>query len=193
MRIRYLTFGLIQLMLIGLVGPATAETRHLKCTTSLTGVDGIETHLDTNGDNVSASTSRGILLCNGFSGLTQGVLEVLPRPLTACPNVPIMSEAYLSPTQGQGRGVITDLKTGDQLFEQNTSVVLCIDTSDLSHITFNFTSEGRYVGGTGKYRDAQGTFTGTGSGSFLVYGFKDGLFGGFVQFTGETDATLILP
>ena len=115
---RYLTFGLIQLMLMGLVGHATAETRHLKCTTSITGVDGIETHLDTNGDNVSASTSRGILLCNGFSGLTQDVLEVLPRPLTACPNVPNMSEAYVSPTQGQGRGVITDLKTGDQLFGQ---------------------------------------------------------------------------
>ena len=52
MRIRYLTCGLIQLMLMGLVGPVTAETRHLKCTLSVTGVDGVENHLDTNGDNV---------------------------------------------------------------------------------------------------------------------------------------------
>ncbi len=43
MRIRYLTCGLIQLLLMGFVAHATAETRHLKCTTSLTGVDGIET------------------------------------------------------------------------------------------------------------------------------------------------------
>jgi len=89
--------------------------------------------------------------------------------------------------------VITDLKTGDQLFEQNTSVVICVDTSDTAHFPFSVTFEGRYVGGTGKYRDAQGTFTGTGSGSFLVYGFKDGVFGGFVQSTGEIDATLVLP
>ena len=108
MRIRYLTFGLIQLMLMGLVCHATAETRHLKCTISITAVDGVETHLDTNGDNVSANTSRGILICNGFSGLYSEVLEVLPRPLTTCPNVPNMSEAYVSPTQGQGRSVITD-------------------------------------------------------------------------------------
>ena len=57
-------------------------------------------------------------------------------------------------------------------------MVICVDVSDDSHITFSFTFEGIYVGGTGQYRDAQGTFTGHGTGSFLVYGFKDGIFGG---------------
>ena len=193
MRIHYFTLGLALFMLMGLTGHATAETHHLKCTHSLTGVDGVESHLDTNGDNVPANAAQGILICNGFRGLTHEELEVLPRPLTTCPKVPNMSEAYLSPTQGQHRIVITDMKTGDQLFGQNTSMVFCVDTSDAAHLTFSVTVEGRYVGGTGEYREAQGTFTGHYSGSFLIYGFKDGVFGGFDQATGETEATMILP
>ena len=72
-------------------------------------------------------------------------------------------------------------------------MVICFDASDAAHFTYSATFEGIYVGGTGKYRNAQGSFTGHASGSVLVYGFKDGLFGGFVQATGELDATLILP
>jgi hypothetical protein len=166
MRIRYLTFGLIQLMLMGLVGHATAETRHLKCTLSLTAVDGVESHLDTNGDNVPANASQGILICNGFRGLYQEVLEVIPRPLTTCPNVPNMFESHVSPTQGQERSVITDLKTGDQLFGQTTSMVFCVDASDASHLTFSATYEGIYVGARANTATRRALSQGTVLGAF---------------------------
>jgi hypothetical protein len=193
MCIRHLILSLPLIMLMGLVGHATAETRHLRCTSSFTAVEGVETRLDTNGDNMSANATQGILICNGFRGLIHEVVELIPRPLTVCPKGPNMIESHISSTQGLHRSVTIHQKTGDQLFGQATSMVVCLDASNASHLTFNGTSEGIYVGGTGDYSDAQGTFTSHFSGSFLVYGFKDGVFGGFVQVTGDTEATLILP
>jgi hypothetical protein len=178
-------------MLLGIVSHATAKTRHFKCTIAGTFTDGVETHIDTNGDGRSATLDQGSFKCNGSSGIFQEEVEWLPQPIvTHCPNISSMREFSVSPTQGQHRSVATDLKTGDQTFSQMTSGTLCLDTAT-GRITV--TNEGVYIGGTGKLTSATGTFTSQSSGSYLMFGFKNGVFGGFGQFTGTVDATLVLP
>jgi hypothetical protein len=54
------------------------------------------------------------------------------------------------------------------------------------------TNKGIYIGGTGKATGTMGTFTSQTSGNYLMSGFKNGVFGGFGQFSGTVDATLIL-
>jgi hypothetical protein len=71
-----------------------------------------------------------------------------------------------------------------------TSGTLCLDRATLRTTV---TSEGVFIGGTGKSTGATGTFTSRSSGSYLRGGFKNGVFGGFGQFSGTVDATLILP
>ena len=50
MQTRYFTLGIAFLMLTGAVGAAEARTRHVHCKGAGTFVDGVETHIDTNGD-----------------------------------------------------------------------------------------------------------------------------------------------
>jgi len=101
-----------------------------------------------------------------------------------------MIEFHISPTQGQHRSVATDMKTTDQLFGQMTSGTLCFDAFSGKGAV---TSEGKYLGGTGKNTGATGSFTAQSSLSYLAFGFKDGVFGGFGQFTGTLTGTLIRP
>jgi hypothetical protein len=103
-----------------------------------------------------------------------------------------MIELHIDPTQGQLRSVQTNLKTGDQTFTQITSGTLCFNTSAWPWKTTAM-SEGIYIGGTGKLTGATGTSTSQTTGSYLAAGSKNGVFGGFGQFTGTVDATLILP
>jgi hypothetical protein len=179
-------------MLTGLVSHATALTRNFKCTIAGTFTDdGVETHIDTNGDGASATLDQGIFTCNGSNGVFQEEVEWIPQQtITNCPDVPGMVELHIDQTQGQHRSVSTDAKTGAQTFSQITSGTLCLNIfTGQSTIT----SEGVYIGGTGKLTGATGTFTSQTSGSYLMLGFKNGVFGGFGQFTGTVDATLILP
>jgi hypothetical protein len=190
MRTRYLILGLTLCMLTGLVSHAAAETRHFKCTIAGTFTD-VETYIDTNGDNRSATLDQGVFTCNGSNGIFQEEVEWIPQSaVTTCPAEPGMREFHVSPTQGQHRSVSTDAKTGDQSFSQITSGTLCFNTFTGQT---SVTSEGVYIGGTGKAAGATGTFTSQTSGSYLMFGFKGGVFGGFGQFTGTVDSTLILP
>jgi len=179
-------------MLTGFVSHAIAETRKLKCTVASTFTDGVETHIDTNGDNASATLDQGAFKCNGSSGIFQEEAEwIRQSTVTSCPNVPSMLEFHIiDQTQGQQRSVATDSKTGDQTFSQVTSGTLCFDTAT-GQITI--TTTGIYLGGTGKAAGTTGTFTSKASGSYLIYGFKDGVFGGFGQFTGTVDSTVNFP
>jgi hypothetical protein len=179
-------------MLTGFVNHATAETRKLKCTIAGTFTDGVETNIDTNGDNVSATLDQGAFKCNGSSGIFQEEAEwIRQSTVTSCPNVPSMLEFHIvDRTQGQQRSVTTDSKTGDQTFSQVNSGTLCFDTATLQ---FTTTTEGIYRGGTGKAAGATGTFTSQTSGSYLMFGFKNGVFGGFGQFTGTVDSTVNFP
>jgi hypothetical protein len=190
MRTHHLTLGLTLLMFTGIVSYAEAKTRHLKCTQSNTFADGVETRIDTNGDNASATLSQGIGNCNGSNALVQEEAEWIQTAVTHCPHEPNMFEFYISETQGQQRAVGTDLKTGDQTFARITSGTLCVNaaTGILSG-----TAEGIYIGGTGKNTDATGTFESHFSGRYLAFGCKDGICGGFGQSTATIEATLILP
>jgi len=192
MRTRYLTLGISLFMLTSLVSHAAAETRRLKCTIAGTFTDGVETNIDTNGDNRSATLDQGAFKCNGTSGIYQAEAEWIPQPtVTTCPNVPSMREFHIvDQTQGQGRSVSTDSKTGDQTFSQITSGTFCLDTATGDYTT---TTTGIYRGGTGKSTGATGTYTLQAAGSYLMFGFKDGIFGGFGQFTGTVDSTVTFP
>ena len=188
MRTQYLILGLALFVFTGLVSHAAAETRHLKCTIAGTFTDGVETHIDTNGDFASAILDQGVSNCNGSNAIFQEEAEWIETAISDCPSD--MVEFHISPTQGQHRGVSTDLKTGDQTFAQITFGTFCFDTATGQ---FTIKTEGIYIGGTGKTTGATGTFTSQTSGSYLMFGFKDGVFGGFGQFSGTVNAILILP
>jgi hypothetical protein len=101
-----------------------------------------------------------------------------------------MLEFHIDQTQGQHRSVSTDSKTGDQTFSQITSGTFCFDTATGQTTG---TTTGVYLGGTGKATGATGTFTSQTSGSYLMFGFKNGVFGGFGQFSGTLETTINFP
>ena len=182
----------LMFMLAGAVGAAEARTRHVHCKGAGTFVDGVETHIDTNGDGQSAGVDQGLQNCNIGRLFFQEELEWIPRPVTsACP-VGTTEEMFIDPTHGQQRGVSTNEKTGDQRFSKLTSATLCVNFATLP-ITFTSSGQGETIGGTGKYTGATGTGEFHSAGSYLIFGFKDGVFGGFGQFTFTNDDTLILP
>lgn len=187
------------LMLTGAIGAAEASTQHLHCKGAGTFVAGVETHLDTNGDGASADLDQGLYNCRSDSGFPfsgnrfffQEEVEWILRPVTTCP-VGTSEELYIDPTHGQQRVVSTDEKTGDQLFGQITSATLCVDFATLP-ITLTVSGQNETIGGTGKYAGATGTGNFHTVGSYLMFGFKDGVFGGFGHFNFTSDGTLILP
>jgi hypothetical protein len=192
MQTRHFTLGIALLMLTGAVGAAEARTRHVQCKGAGTFVDGVETHIDTNGDGQSASVDQGLQNCNIGRLFFQEELEWIPRPVTsACP-AGTTEELFIDPTHGQQRGVSTNEKTGDQLFGKVTSATLCLNGSAFP-FPFTVSGQGEAIGGTGKYTGATGTDEFHSAGSFLIFGVKDGIFGGFGQFNFTSDGTLILP
>ncbi|MBI3757221.1 MAG: hypothetical protein HY267_04515 [Deltaproteobacteria bacterium] len=185
------------LMLTGAVGAAEAKTQQVHCKGGGTFTDGVETNIDTNSDGVSAGIDQGAEVCNIGSFVFQEEIEWIPRPITsACP-AGTTEELYVDSTHGQHRSVVTDEKTGDQLFVQLTSGTICLNFSSYPSLPFPFTDSvhGEFIGGTGKYTGATGTFDSHAVGSYLQFGFKGGTgaFGGFGQFTFTTDGTLTLP
>ena len=187
------------LMLTGIVSAAEARTQHNHCKGAGTFVNGEETHIDTNGDGQSAGVDQGLVNCRSDSGVPfnntrfffQEEAEWILRPVTTCP-VGTSEELYIDPTHGQHRAVVTDEKTGDQLFGQITSATFCVNFATLP-ITFTSSAQGENIGGTGKYTGATGSFESHTTGSYLIFGFKDGVFGGFGHFNFTSDGTLILP
>jgi hypothetical protein len=180
-------------MLTGTVGAAAARTRHVHCKGAGTFADGVETNIDTNGDGASATLDQGLDNCNIGRFFFQEEGESIPRSVTsACP-AGTDEEVYIDQTHGQQRAVLTDEKTGDQLFAKIASETLCFNAS-----TFTFTNSGHFefIGGTGKYTGATGTSSFQTTGSYLQFGFKGGPggpFGGFGQFTFTSDGMLTLP
>jgi hypothetical protein len=178
-------------MLAGIVGTAEAETSKLRCTVSGTFADGVETNIDTDGDGTSATLAQGITNCNdGRSSFLEEEEWVPSATVTTCPQG--SNEYHIDDTHGQQRSVSTDGRTGDQIFSRYTSATLCIN---FSTVPFQFTSSGRaeYIGGTGQFKDATGSYNSQSAGTYLMYGFKNGVFGGFGQFGGTIDGSLIVP
>jgi hypothetical protein len=52
------------LLLAGASNGDETKTKHLSCTFGATFTDGLETHIDTNGDGISASLHQGLVDCN---------------------------------------------------------------------------------------------------------------------------------
>jgi hypothetical protein len=189
MNIRHLTLGIgMVLLLAGAGNSAEVKTKDVRCTVAATFVSGVETHLDTNGDGRSASAHQGITNCNIGRFFFHEVAEFqapLPAPVT-CP-----ADALEFPIQ-QLHAVRTEEKSGDQLFFEvaTNDGTFCLKPADF---TFSATWQGTITGGTGQFTGASGSFEFQATGKYLVTGAKEGVFGGFGQFSGTTTETLVTP
>ncbi len=166
-----------------------AKTKNVSCTFAATFVSpGVETHIDTNGDGRSAGVHQGLVNCNIGRFLFQEEFEFqpLPSPPVTCPPGTARSSILV-----QAHGVLTEEKTGDQLFFEDAAgeVTFCLNPD----LTFSFTEQGTFAGGTGQFTGASGSFDGQGTGQYLVFGSKGGDPGGFGQFTETVTGTLSLP
>jgi hypothetical protein len=147
----------------------------------------VENHLDTNGDGRSASVHQGFVNCNIGRFLSHEEFEFLD-PLTA----PVTCRT--GTTQfglAQARVILTSEKTADQLFIEDATggVTFCLNPD----LTFSFTEHGTFAGGTGQFTEATGSLDGQATGKYLVTGSKDGVFGGFGQFTETATGILNIP
>jgi hypothetical protein len=188
---RYFIIGIALMLLAGAVSSATATnttTQDTHCTFSGTFVEGVETHLDTNNDGLSAGSDQGLMNCNNGRFFFQEVLEYqAPVPATdRCPEGSTL-ELHLQ----QHHSVATE-ESADQLFGEikTNDGTLCVNESNG---TFSFTGHGIITGGTGHLKGASGTFEARSTGKYLVFGSKKGILGGFGQFNGTTTGKLTLP
>jgi hypothetical protein len=173
------------LMLTGTVANAD-NTQHLRCTVSGSSVVGVETNLDTNGDDISATATQSLMHCGRFRFLVQSVNES-PAPMPATENCP--AGTILEYPLLQSHSVRIEEKTGDQLFTRYTSGTFCVQPD----LTFTFTGMGVFAGGTGQFNGATGTLETQLAGSDVVTGSKGGAFSALSQFTGTSTETLTLP
>jgi hypothetical protein len=179
------TIGIaLVLLLAGASNADDSKTKHLSCTLAATFVSGVENHLDTNGDGRSASVHQGLVNCNIGRFLFHEEFEFLaplPAPVS-CPAGTTEIDLY------QARVVLTAEKTADQLFLEDAAggETFCLNPD----LTFTFTEHSTFAGGTGRFAEASGSIDGQGTGKFLVFGSKDGIFGGFGQFTEPATGTL---
>jgi hypothetical protein len=175
------------LVLAGVADSAEVKTKHVRCSFSSTFVSGVENHLDTNGDKRSASVHQGLVHCNIGRFLFQEEFEFLD-PLPAPVSCPAGTTEF---DLVQAQVVLTAEKTADQLFFEDAAggVTFCLNPD----LTFSFTEHGTFAGGTGQFTGASGSFDGQGTGQYLVSGSKEGVFGGFGQFTETVTGTLIVP
>jgi hypothetical protein len=188
MKTRHFTIGIaLVLLLAGAGNSDEVKTKHVRCTGSGTFADGVETRIDTNGDDLSAGLSQGLDNCNIGRFFWQEVDEYqapLPAPVTC----PVGTDEF---HVQQGHGITTEEKTGDQLFYEYApnTVTLCL----YPDLRFSVTFKGTYTGGTGQFANASGVYEGQATGQYLVFGEKGGVFGGFGQFNGTYSGTLTLP
>jgi hypothetical protein len=188
MKVCDFTIGIaLVLLLAGASNGDESKIKHLRCTFSGTFVSGVENHLDTNGDRRSASVHHGLVDCDIGRFLFDEefeFLDPLPTPV-ACPTGTTEFDLL------QGQVVLTSEQTADQLFIEDAAggVTFCLNPD----LTFSFTDHGAIAGGTGRFREASGSINGRATGKYLVTGSKNGVFGGFGQFTETASGTLHTP
>lgn len=188
MNIRHLTMTIGMVLLLASVGnSAEVKIKQISCTFAATFVSGVENHLDTNGDGRSASTHQGIVNCNIGRFFFQEAFE-FQNPLSAPVTCPAGTTEF---DLVQAQVVLIAEKTSDQLFFEDAAgeVTFCLNPD----LTFSFTEHGTFAGGTGQFTGASGSIDGQGTGKYLVSGSKEGVFGGFGQFTETVTGTLNVP
>ena len=173
------------LLLAGVSNSDETKSKQLTCTFGGTFTDGVETNIDTNNDKISANLHQGVQVCNIGRFLLHSENEfraALPSPVTC----PVGSQEF---DLVQAHGVLTAEKSSDQLFYEDAAggFKFCLNPD----LTFSLTEHGTWVGGTGQFTGASGSFDALGTGKFLVTGSKEGIFGGFGQFTNTITGTLI--
>jgi hypothetical protein len=105
------------LLFAGVSSSGETKTKHLSCTFGGTFTDGVETHIDTNGDRISANLHQGLEDCNIGRFFLHSENEfgaALPAPVT-CPAGTAEFDLV------QAHGVLTAEKTSDQLFYQDAA------------------------------------------------------------------------
>jgi hypothetical protein len=113
------------LLLVGIVGGDEVKTKRTSCIFAEAFTNGVETNIDTNGDNLSANLAQGIDNCNNGRFFMQEESEyqaALPAPVT-CPAG--SQEIRIQ----QNHGVATDEKTSDQLFFEiaTNAATICLN------------------------------------------------------------------
>ena len=176
------TIGLACSFVIALAS-GRAEARDIRIKGDLAGTC-LSTRIDLNNDGVPAGWSTWVEQSNLGQSSAQSVIEaVLVPPTGACPAGHLETGVVAG-----GSAVNTFLHTRDQLFNQVTSRILCID---LVTGAFSAHSLATITGGTGKFAGATGSieyrFTGL---TFLADPASNQSFG---SFTGTIEGTLILP
>ena len=116
MKISQLGIGIALLMLLSGVGNS-GEATHLSCTFGGSFTDGVETHIDTNDDGISANLHQGLDDCNigrFFLHSENEFAAPLPAPVTC----PVGTQEF---DLVQAHGVLTEQKTSDQLFYEDAA------------------------------------------------------------------------
>jgi hypothetical protein len=121
----------------------------------------------------------------GGPGTAQSLIEYVFSGFATCPNGNAGFEFTLVP--GTGHVVSRVDSTGDLLFAEHTSAILCFDPITLIQF-FNGTEI--IIGGTGKFAGATGSMTFTGTAMALSEDTAGNLFG---PQSGEFSGTIITP
>jgi len=162
---RYFIIGIaLVLLLAGTVGAAEVKTKTkpVSCTFAASAADGVETHIDTNGDGQSALLAQGINNCSFGKFFIQVETEYTSpvTPNTTCPTG--TEELHLV----QNHSVWTEENTADQLFGEATSISLCLNATS-ADLPFSYTAKAILAGGTGRFAGATGSLDLQGSGKYL--------------------------
>lgn len=138
---------------------------------------------DVNNDGITASLSTGIeegTLGRFTLSAMSEVLAPLPTPVTCPANTLECPLLY-------GHAVLIHQLSGDQLYADFTSGILCFNPANG---TYTFSGKGEYSGGTGRCTGATGSFVGAQTGATVVGDAAGHAFGAT---TGTVTGTLIPP
>src|SRR5688500_7151488 len=116
---RYFIIGIALILLAGAVSSATATgtgttTQDTHCTFSGTFVEGIETHIDTNNDGISAGSDQGIINCN----TGRAFFKEVPEYQAGVPATDRCPEGSTLEFHQQQNHIVNTEENGDQLFAE---------------------------------------------------------------------------
>jgi len=161
-----------------------AEARNISWKASFSGSI-VNTQSDTNNDHQKSGLLSGGFTSTLGSGTVQSVTEFALSGPGTCPNGNAGFIATMLP--GTGHSVYRFDSTGDLLFFELSSAVLCFDP--ITTIQF-YSWVDNITDGTGRFVGATGSSTGSGTTKVL---FDDGAGNFFAEFSSKIEGTIITP